>query len=73
MWKEPRWKQERNAAILAAVGQGASPAAVAQQYRVPLRLVLSLLDAAKQRERFAGEHTKSGGRDRVRTLESKSC
>jgi hypothetical protein len=30
-------------------------------------------DGAKQRERFAYEHAESGGRHRVRTLESKSC
>jgi hypothetical protein len=67
-WKQPSWKQERNAAILAAVGQGASPVAVARLYRVPLRAVLGICEGAKLRERFAQEHAQSDGPGRSRTL-----
>jgi hypothetical protein len=73
VWKAPRWKADRAAAILAAIGQGMSPAAVAQRHRVPLQLVLNILDAAKQRERFAREGAESGGRHRDRALEGPHC
>jgi hypothetical protein len=63
-WRGPRWKAERNAAILAAVGQGASPVEIAQQYRVPLRAVLGIWDGAKLREQFARERAEGGGRRR---------
>jgi hypothetical protein len=67
-WKQPRWKQQRDTAVLAAIGQGLSPETVAQQYRMPLRAVLGIWEAAKQREHFAQEHEEGGGRHRVRTL-----
>jgi hypothetical protein len=67
-WKQPPWKQERNAAILVAVRQGASPAEVAQLYRVPLRAVLGICEAAKLREQFTRELAQSGGPARSRTL-----
>jgi hypothetical protein len=67
-WKAPDWKTQRNAAILAAVRQGAAPEVVASRYRVPLRAVLGLCEGAEMRQRFAHEHAESGGPVRVRTL-----
>jgi hypothetical protein len=77
-----RWKhKQRSAAILAAVRRGLSPQAVAQQwglspqavaqqYGVSLRAVLAISEATEQRERFARERADSGGRVRVRILDS---
>jgi hypothetical protein len=71
-----RWKHhQRSAAILAAIRQGSSPQAVAQQYGVSLRAVLAISEADEQRARFAREHAESGGRAHVRPLgsEEDSC
>jgi hypothetical protein len=64
-----RWKHhQRSAAILAAIREGLSPQAVANQYGVPLRAVLALCNVAEQRELFARERAESGGWAHVRTL-----
>jgi hypothetical protein len=66
-----RWKHhQRSAAILAAIREGLSPHAVAQQYGVSLQTVLAISEADEQRARFAREHAASGGRVRVRILDS---
>ena len=61
-------EDERNAAILKEVRQGAAPEIAAARYRVPLRAVLGICQSAAQRERFAREHAESGGRARLQTL-----
>jgi hypothetical protein len=66
-----RWKHhQRSAAILAALRQGRSPQAVAQQSGVSLRAVLAISEADEQRARFARERADNGGRVRVRILDS---
>ena len=69
-WKAPDWKTQRDAAILAEVRQGTAPEVVAWRYRVPLRAVLGICEAAEMRKRFAQEHAESGGPSRTRSLGS---
>ena len=61
-------KHKRNAAIVQAKREGLSTAEVARLFSVSTGRVLQICAQAARAERFAREHTESGGRARVRTL-----